>query len=194
MVYKNKIPVARISRIWPNVIKYFAMFAKYLVSEGVRGQVLTSVAQALNELDKLEGDAFSILIVAEGPPVPDSDITWSGKSLHFAGGKNDQYVCTAYVKSERVPTFARNPTVPYSTNCHAWIKRGQLESVYSHDIFGRDLARVALRAFITRGKLTDKLIWEHQPLDIELWKPGLPEGKVVEKVNKTRKHNGRKRS
>jgi hypothetical protein len=145
------------------------MFAQFLLladeldrqplGEPIRGEKLTSMNQIWKALAKLDGDRYSVLIVAEGPPEPDSDVPYSGKALDVAGGKDNQYVCTAYIKDETTPTTARNPDVPI---CYedVWIKRGELESFFRHDILGREAVRAALEAFVKRGELTDRLIWE----------------------------------
>ena len=76
------------------------MFANYLTLEGSGGQELKHLEQVWDALDQLNGNHVSILIVAEGPPEPRSDISWSGKSVHIAGGKNNQYVCTAFLRAD----------------------------------------------------------------------------------------------
>jgi hypothetical protein len=148
------------------------MFAQFLLladeldrpplGEPVRGEKLKSISQVWTALAKLNGDRCSILIVAEGPPAPDSDIPYSGKALEVAGGKDGQYVCTAFINPEddRAPTNARNPDVPVSYQDEVWLMRGELESFFSHRILGQEAVRAALEAFVKRGVLTDQLIWE----------------------------------
>jgi hypothetical protein len=146
------------------------MFANFLlladernrppVGEGVKGDTLKRMAQVWNALDKLDGEYCTILITAEGPPAADADAPYSGKAIEVAGGKDNQYVCTAYIKDEFTPTYAINPGVPVAKTFDVLLKRGELESFPKHLVLGKSDVAAALTAFVTEGKLTDELIWE----------------------------------
>ncbi|HXG08406.1 MAG TPA: Imm1 family immunity protein [Gemmataceae bacterium] len=117
-----------------------------------------------NAFEKLDGDRFSILIVAEAPGPPESDVAYAGKALAVAGGKDNQYFCEAHVKEDPyASTIVRNPDVPVSYDDWVPLKRGELETFPRHQIVGREAVQEALKAFVKRGELSDKLIWKDEP-------------------------------
>ncbi len=146
------------------------MFAKFLLladelnrprfGEGIKGQALIDVEQALCALDKLDGDRYSVLILAEESPESNSGIPYSGKAIDIGGGENRQYVCTAYIKDETTPTTARSAHIPVSFERQVWLKHAELTPFYAHDVIEHDAVREVIRLFVLRGKLSDKVIWD----------------------------------
>ena len=158
-----------------NMLEAIDMFAKYLLLEDKRDdshpgkpwlkwKKISRMKDVWDAFEKMDGDRHSILIVAEAPGLPESDVIYSGKALAVAGGKDNQYVCEAYIKKDPYSsTTVRNPDVPVSYDDWVPLKRGELETFPRHRIVGREAVREALKAFVKRGELSDKLIWEDEP-------------------------------
>ena len=143
------------------------MFAHYLYLDKKvagpperAGEPLRDLKQIFDALGKLEGKHTTILIVAEGPPGPNSDTPFCGKAMSIGGGLNDHYICEAFVDSGEhdLATMLVNPSVPKSKET-VEINRGQPGRWPRHLVVGRALVGKALGTFVKTGELDPDLSW-----------------------------------
>jgi hypothetical protein len=139
------------------------MFATYLLLDPVE-EHLPGMSQVLRALSKLDGDQFSILVVAEASPGPRSEVPFAGKALAVAGGKDDQYVCDAFVDGDYSPRRLVNPAVTTDGEDLIPIKRGQVEFFFKRNVVGREAVAEALEVFAQDGGLSERLCWEQSDL------------------------------
>jgi hypothetical protein len=121
---------------------------------------LGDLKQVIDALAQLDGKRTTILIVAEGPPGPNSDAPFSGKAMSVGGGQNDQYICEAFVDSEErdLATMLVDPSVPRSKEMLE-VNRGQPGRWPRHLVVGRALVERALGMFVKTGELDRDLSW-----------------------------------
>lgn len=142
------------------------MFVKYLYLEDeldglhpwLRGVKTPTLKQIMDALSKLDGEARSMMLIAEGPPIPESGLPFSGKAMVIGGGANDRYCCDAHIENAYSTMSLYDPN-SFGSDEQIPIKRGQLTTTGVAFVVDKHSVIAAVQIFAKRGKLSNALHW-----------------------------------
>lgn len=121
-----------------------------------KGKRIDSFSEVLEALDSLDGDRRSLLLVAEGGPVPESGYPYAGMAMEIAGGPAG-YTCVAYTPDcKEVFALSSNGE---GDEGYRTINRPYPDQVPANEVVDKNSIIKAVKSFAKGGELDPEFKW-----------------------------------